>query len=87
VTFLVDCLAAFRLTRLAVDDTITATPRVWVSQRSRFLSDLLACYWCTGMWVAAGVSLARTVAPRQWGWVARMLAVAAAVGLVSEHTE
>ena len=81
---IVDSLAAFRLTRLAVDDQILGAPRVWVSERSRFMSDLLGCYWCTGMWVAAGVSLARSVAPRTWGWVARVLAISTVVGLVSD---
>jgi hypothetical protein len=41
---------------------------------------LVTCPWCVGMYVAAGVVAARAVAPRLWGPVARVLAVAAIAG-------
>jgi hypothetical protein len=45
------------------------------------LATLVTCRWCAGMWVAAGVTVARMVAPRPWRWVARGLTVAAAAAL------
>jgi hypothetical protein len=47
------------------------------------LATLVTCRWCTGVYVAAGVVLARQLAPRAWGPVADMLAVAAAAALVA----
>src|SRR5262245_51055618 len=32
---------------------------------------LVTCRWCTGLWIAVGVVIARRVAPRRWGYVAR----------------
>jgi hypothetical protein len=47
------------------------------------LATLVTCRWCAGVWIAAGVVLARRVAPRQWAPVAEVLAVAAAGTLVA----
>lgn len=87
----VDGLAAFRLTRLVVDDTITdkarsltltTAERIGGSSASDFAADLLSCYWCAGMWVSAGVVCARTCAPRMWRPVAATLALSAIAGLL-----
>ncbi|QOR55430.1 MAG: hypothetical protein SHS37scaffold145_81 [Phage 71_18] len=61
----------------------------WVAdQRARGLevpklADLVTCRWCTGMWVAGGVGIARLVAPRAWSWWSRMLAVASGAALIA----
>lgn len=47
------------------------------------LARLLTCRWCAGMWIAAGVVGARTVAPRAWSPVARTLALSAAATLIA----
>lgn len=47
------------------------------------LATLVTCRWCAGVWVAAGVVVAATVAPRPWRWVARALAVSAAAALIA----
>lgn len=88
----VDVLAGYRLTRLAVVDTITEPARTALSARSTFLDDMLACEHCTGVWIAAGVTVARTVAPRAWRPVAHALAVAGGVSVMASlvrraHTE
>lgn len=68
-------LAAYRVTRLIVTDTITAPPRdalfAWLGARASkrwasWLLDLLGCPWCTSVWVAGAA-----------------VAVLAAVGLVA----
>lgn len=76
-------LAAFRLWRLAGADTIS------VRLRERFgagLVDFLECPWCSGTWVAFGL----TAAAWWLGWVAGPpvlvgLAAAAVVGLVGDR--
>lgn len=47
------------------------------------LATLVTCRWCTGVYVAIGVTVARRVAPRLWGPVADMLATASAAALVA----
>lgn len=43
----------------------------------------ITCPWCLGVWVAAGVVIARRVAPRVWDPVARLLALSAIAGAAS----
>lgn len=47
------------------------------------LATLVTCRFCAGVWVAAGVVLARRVIPRQWAPIADMLAIAAAAALIA----
>lgn len=47
------------------------------------LATLVTCRWCTGVWVAAGIVVARRVAPRAWAPVARGAALAAGAVLVA----
>jgi len=47
------------------------------------LATLVTCRWCAGMWIAAGVTTARLVAPRAWEPVARGLALSAGAVLLS----
>lgn len=47
------------------------------------LAKLLTCRWCAGVWIAAGVTVARRVAPRWWGPVADAATLAAAAALLA----
>jgi hypothetical protein len=47
------------------------------------LATLLTCRWCAGIWIAAAVTTARTVAPRAWEPLARGLALSASAVLLS----
>lgn len=89
--FIVDALAAHRLTRLAVEDVITEPIREKVFEKypphSRSLSYALTCSHCAGMWVGAGIVAARLVAPRAWRVAAVGLAVAGAVSLYEDYKE
>jgi len=49
------------------------------------LAVLVTCPWCVGVYVAVGVSVARRVAPRVWGPLARGLAVAQLAGVIDTH--
>jgi len=46
-------LCAFRLTQLLVWDIILDPLTSWLSRRSPFLEELLACAHCTGYWCSA----------------------------------
>jgi hypothetical protein len=47
------------------------------------LATLVTCRWCAGMWIAAGVTAARVVAPRAWTPIANGLALSASAVLLS----
>lgn len=51
------------------------------------LARLITCRWCAGIWIAGGVVLARSVAPRAWEPVAKGLAFSAGAALIAgfEH--
>ena len=65
----------------------------WVEQvdadgaRAPKLAKLVTCPWCASIYVAAGVVLARRLAPRAWDPLARLLSFAAVAGLVALHEE
>lgn len=79
----VDALAAYRLTRLVVEDRIADRPRDALTTRSVFADDLLSCRWCSGVWVSAVVVAARVTCPRVWAPVGRALALSAVAGLLA----
>lgn len=96
-----DALAAYRLTRLVTEDTITKPLRDEIVDRGstvpgfagtgqpgrgwRYAAKLVECPWCAGFWIACGVTIARRVAPRVWEPVAVALATSAAVGALAEE--
>lgn len=47
------------------------------------LATLVTCRWCAGMWIAAGVTGARLLAPKAWDVAARGLALSAGSVLLS----
>ena len=47
------------------------------------LATLITCRWCAGMWIAAGVTAARRLAPTAWEPVSRGLALSAGAVLLS----
>src|SRR5690606_29799505 len=82
----VDALATHRLVRLLQRDTLPPVARARervIAEGPEWAADLADCPWCLGVWVAAGVVAAREVAPRQWGVIARVLAMSSVAALVS----
>lgn len=51
------------------------------------LASLIVCRWCTGMYVAALVIVARRVSPTVWGYLARVLAASSAAALLAAIEE
>ncbi|MBL1433993.1 DUF1360 domain-containing protein [Candidatus Wolfebacteria bacterium] len=67
-------LAAFRLTRLFVYDTITAFIRGWFygKQKTTFLgtlNTLINCPWCAGLWFGFIVSYFFFLTPYAWFFI------------------
>jgi hypothetical protein len=52
-------------------------------QRPPRLATLITCRWCAGIWIAMGVTIARSFAPRLWTPVARGLALSSGAVLLS----
>ena len=95
VDLVVDALAAYRITRLVIEDKITEDLRTRVHVAAlREIEDpatwskvktLLSCPWCVGFWISVGVVGARLAAPRVWRPIATAFALSAAVGLIEEN--
>jgi hypothetical protein len=62
IAFTFAAFAAARLTQLVTTDSITETPRVWVTERAdrrritRPIAILINCGWCVSVWVAGAVA-------------------------------
>lgn len=85
---LIDTLATERLTRLVVDDELTAPIReyVWKNHppEETKIGYFLTCPFCASIWAGGVAVLARTVAPRSWRLVGTTLALSGAVSLMRE---
>lgn len=85
---LADTLACFRLTKLVLDDKVADPVRDWILARhpaDHGLGFLITCPWCASPYIAAGIVVARRLAPRWWGPLADVLAMSAVTGLLFEH--
>jgi hypothetical protein len=84
-TFILLALAAYRITRLLIQDEILAGPREALFNRLKPTSKItyfLNCYWCLGFWVSILVVLAYSLFPGVMIVVALVLAMSALVGIV-----
>lgn len=79
-------LAAHRLTRLALLDTMpfgTLRDRLIRRKPHGRVAELLTCPWCLGWWVSASVVLAACVLPRRlWQPIAVALAASSVAALL-----
>lgn len=87
----ISALATYRLSRLAIEDEITAPIRdkIWSKyppERSK-IGYLLTCYWCSSIYAASALEISRMIAPRTTRSVETVLAVSAVAGLLAAHTE
>lgn len=68
---MIGTLAAWFITIIAVEavteiittSTLVERPRAWILAKQNFFSELLACGWCTSVWVAASVGWALPGSP------------------------
>lgn len=86
-----DALATFRISRLVTSDVLFDDQRarlhMWLEAEGHDkLAYLLQCGWCSSIYVAGGVIVARQVVPRAWSVASRVLAFSAVAGLLSERS-
>lgn len=85
----VDALATYRLTKLVLDDEITAPARDWVFERcdpqTTRLGYLLTCPWCVSVWAGGAVQLLRLASPRAADFTSGLLAASAVTGVLYER--
>lgn len=78
-----DALAVFRLTRLVLNDSITAPARQSITSRGPdWVLTLLTCPWCMSFWLAILVVVLQTTVPSQWLYASAVLAFSAVAGLL-----
>jgi hypothetical protein len=92
--FVVDALAAFRVTRFITADTLAEPFRHAVlgakpdgsgtTARRRYWFDFIGCPWCVGQHVAVGVVVLTVFVARWWQYGALALAFSAVAGLLAE---
>lgn len=87
----VDALAVHRLTKLVIDDELTAPLREKVFTRfggpdESKVSYAVTCPWCSSMWVAFGVVAVRALVPKAWRPLAYALAYSSLTGWIEEHS-
>lgn len=86
VAIIILALAAYRIARLIVTDTIADRPRNWLFTHGPvWLSELLNCMHCTGFWVGLAVAGAYLAAPVVVPKVLLPFALAGVVSLLAEH--
>lgn len=87
--FIILALAAYRLTRLFIEDVIFDTPRdaIWKKfpPESTKIGYLLTCYWCLGLWVSGLVVVLYLLIPVPTLVVAAILAISAVVGMIDHR--
>ena len=65
------------------EEHLTAQEVVERLEQPPRLATLITCRWCAGIWIAAGVSIARVAVPRVWDPVSRGLALSAGAVLLA----
>jgi hypothetical protein len=88
---LVDALATYRITRLLQEDSLPPLPKLRETILDQYgdhsAADLVTCPWCLSPWVAAAVLVARRKFPTGWSFLSEVLAISAAVGLLTVSLE
>jgi hypothetical protein len=90
INFIILALGAYRLTHLITTDAIADEFRkkVW----SKFpphtkIGYLITCNWCTGFWVSLAFVVGISILPQLTFVVSLVLAISAAIGLISAWIE
>lgn len=97
--FIVDCLAIYRLTRLATRDEITEGLRETIEKELGTAVDaklitkkteeklvyMLRCDWCVSIWVAVFALILKKYVPDVWNNLKYVLAASAATGMIATY--
>jgi hypothetical protein len=90
VSFIILCLAAYRVTHFIVADTLFEPVRNAVWKRfppSTKIGYLFTCYWCTGFWVALFTVFFAYLLPDFTFVVSLVLAISAIIGIIATRVE
>lgn len=81
----VDIIAVYRLTKLAIDDEILYEIREKVFEKfppeTSKIGYLFTCPWCMSIWMGAGIFALRKASPETANYVSSVLASSAATGI------
>lgn len=82
-------LATYRLTKLVIEDQITASLRDKVFEKfdpsSTKLGYFITCPWCVSIWAAGALVVLDKVSPEFGKVTQKVLAASAITGLVDTH--
>jgi hypothetical protein len=89
--FAITSLATYRISRLVVEDEISAPIRnaIWKKyppEKSK-IGYLLTCYWCSSIYAASALEISRIIAPKTTRVVETALAASAVAGIVAARLE
>jgi hypothetical protein len=90
VNFIILALGAFRLTHLITTDAIADGFRNWIWSKYSPMTKigyLITCNWCTGFWVSLLFVVGASILPQLTLVVSLVLAISAAIGLLSALIE
>ena len=89
-TFIILCLATFRITRLFLFDYILEPLRNLIWKKfppHTWLGYLLTCTWCFSIWVASGIAICYTIVPMVTVVVAIPFALSAVASIISKRLD
>jgi hypothetical protein len=89
-TLIVLSLAAFRITRLVIEDVIFESVREKIWKKfppSTKFGYLLTCYWCLGLWVSVVVFGCYLLAPSITFVVSLVLSISTIIGIISSRID
>lgn len=85
LSFFVDIVAVYRLTKLAIDDEIFADIRekVWEKYppETTKIGYLFTCPWCMSIWMGGALLALRKLSPETADYVSGVLTASAATGI------
>jgi len=90
INFVILALGAYRLTHIITTDAIADGFRQWVWSKkdpTTKIGYLITCNWCTGFWVSLLFVIGVSALPQLTFVVSLVLAISAAVGLLSVWAE
>lgn len=90
VDLVILALAAYRIARLVIEDTVTERLReaVWSRYNSSHgIGYLITCYWCVGFWVASLLVLLFIIVPVPTMAASLVLALSALAGIIAARLD
>lgn len=87
LTFLIYALAAYRVTRFIIEDSLPERVRNAIWNRfppTHGIGYLITCYWCSGFWVATLLTVGYILVPSVMFYIALALALSTTTGIISK---